>query len=323
MEPLLRTKINDWKEQRGLAPYSPKTINKYMADIRKLAPEKEYTDLDWTTNTEEVSKKLAKFKPTTQRNYYNSLLIGMYAGGYTKGEGLAKIYETKRDLLNAHYDKTKGDNTENQQKVLQIVSKEKIEEMLKKMEINLKDRSTHLAYTMIQIYKHYQFRNDVSGMEIYFNKSFNELEPTERKERNYLVLGKPPESMSFVLNNYKTSKKYGEKFIEIEQTHLKRIIRNWINFKIDGRWEDIQNKVVYLFDWATGTPLTRNDVSHTLSSTFEKYLGVSVSTTLLRKIYGVNIADPNNATDDEIEKVAAQAFNSGHSVLTKASVYSN
>ena len=110
MEQHLRQQINDWKEKRGLAPYSPKTINKYMADIRKLAPETEYTALDSVNDTEAVSKKLAKFKPTTQRNYYNSLLIGMYAGGYKKGEGIARIYETKRDLLNAHYDKMKGGN---------------------------------------------------------------------------------------------------------------------------------------------------------------------------------------------------------------------
>ncbi len=285
-----------------------------------VAPE-DYADMAWANDTEAIAKKLAGFKPTTQRNYYNSLLVGLYASGMEKNTGCCKIYETKRDLLNASYDKMKGHNTENQQKVLQNVNRETIEGMLHKMR-GSSDRQTYMAYVMINVYKHYQFRNDVAGMEVFFNKSFDEIVPAERDQRNYLVLGKPPESMSFVLNNYKTKKKYGEKHIEIKEPDLQDILRKWIEYKINGKWELIEEKVIYLFDWKTGNALNRNDISHLLSRTFQKYLGFSVSTTLLRKIYGEIPDDANSATDEEIKKVAYQASVSGHSVQMKGAVYS-
>lgn len=321
METQLRTAINDWKTSRGLEPYSDKTINKYLSDIRKLAP-KDYTDMLWANDSAMVAGKLSDFKPNTQRNYYNSLLVGLYASGMEKGSGIAKIYEAKRDLLNAEYDKNKGMNTKSQQEVLKNVSAKDIDNMLRLMEKDLRTRQTHMAYAMINIYKYYQFRNDVAGMEIFPNKIFDEIDEVERSEHNYLVLGKPPESMSFVLNNYKTSKKYGEKTIEIENLNLQVILKDWIKYKINGDWSKLENKVIYLFDWATGNPLSRNDISHLLTEQFQKYLGYNISTTLLRKIYGNIPTDINDASDEEMKEVIKQANASGHSVQTKGAVYS-
>jgi hypothetical protein len=320
MESVLRKSIADWKINRGLEPYAEKTINKYLADIGKLAPA-DYTDMEWANDTKAVAKKLEKFKYTTQRNYYNSLLIGLYASGVSKGEGVALIYEGKRDLLNAEYEKQKGKNTPAQNLVMEHVKKEDIDKMLDMIKNDLRTRQTHMAYAMISIYKYHQFRNDVADMEIFPNAKFDEIDKEERKKKNYIVIGKPPDSMSFILNNYKTSKKYGEKVIEIESQELQSILMNWIKYKIDGDWSKLENKIVYLFDWATGTSLTRNDISHLLSETFMKYLGYSVSTTLLRKIYGIIPVNPNEATDDEIKDVQKQASDSGHSLKTKATVY--
>jgi hypothetical protein len=320
MENKLKQSINEWKTGRGLEPYADKTINKYLADIRKLAPPN-YTDMDWANDTKAIAKKLEKFKYTTQRNYYNSLLIGLYASGIPKGEGVALIYEGKRDLLNAEYDKQKSNNTASQNLVLEHVKKEDIEKMLNMMKNDLRTRQTHMAYAMINIYKYYQFRNDVAGMEIFPNALFDEIDAEERQNKNYVVIGKPPDSMSFVLNNYKTSKKYGEKVIEIESQELQTILKDWIKYKINGDWSKLETKVVYLFDWGTGNPLSRNDISHLLSETFMKYLGFSISTTLLRKIYGTIPTDPNEASDEEMKKVIEQASNSGHSLKTKATTY--
>mgnify|MGYP003139207456 CR=1 FL=1 len=325
MEVLLKTKINEWKTSRGLEPYSDKTIANYISQIRKLAPEN-YTDMEWAKDTDAIAEKLSGFKPTTQRNYYNSLLVGLYASGMEKSSALTQHYETKRDLLNAKYQQMVGHNTENQQAILNKVNKDVIQDMLNKMKKLMEReegiaRQDYMAYVMINVYKHYQFRNDIAQMEVFFNKTFDEILQEERDNTNYLVLGKPPESMSFVLNNYKTKKKYGEKVIEIKEEELKNILREWIAFKINNKWELIEEKVIYLFDWATGTPLNRNDISHLLSRTFQKYLGFSVSTTLLRKIYGELPDDANTASEEEIKKVVHQASVSGHSVQMKGAVY--
>ena len=322
MELSLKHSINEWKTSRGLSPYAEKTINKYIRDIKWLAPN-DYKDMEWAKNTKEISDKLSHFKPNTQRNYYNSLLIGLYASGFKKGQGVSKIYEAKRDMLNANYE-NQGGKTDKQQIILKEIDKESIEGMLNIMKKDLKTRHTHMLYVMISIYKHFAFRNDVAGMEIFPSHLFDEILYDERATTNYLVLGKPPESMSFILNDYKTSNKYGEKNLEIKSKELQNIISTWIKFKIGKRKDsnkEIINKVVYLFDWATGNPLSRNDVSHALSDTFNKYLGHSVSTTLLRKIYSTTITDPNTATDEEIQEVIDQADASGHSVKTKTKIY--
>jgi CRISPR/Cas system CSM-associated protein Csm2 small subunit len=319
METVLKSKINDWKINRGLEPYAPTTIAKYLSDVRKLAPPN-YDDMEWALDTKQVSKKLHSFKPTTQRNYYNSLLIALYASGTKKGEGVARIYEAKRDMLNAQYE-NQGGNTIKQQEILKNVNKESIDKMLSIMKKDLRTRQTHMVYVMINIYKRYAFRNDVAGMEIFPSHIYDEIADSERIQTNYLVLGKPPESMSFILNNYKTSRKYGEKVFEIADNELQIILNDWIQRKTNNNPELLESNVVYLFDWATGNPLSRNDISHALSATFNKYLGYSVSTTLLRKIYGHTIQDINSASDDEVDTVINQANISGHSVKTKAKVY--
>ena len=278
--------------------------------------------MHWANDTEMVAEKLKDYKYTTQRNYYNSLLIGLYASGMDKGTGVAQIYEGKRDLLNSEYDKMKGQNTPSQQVILQNVSAETLDKMLNEMKKDLKTRQTHMAYVLFNIYKYYQFRNDVAGMEIYVNELFEEIDAEERSKTNYIVLGRPAESMSFVLNQYKTSSKYGEKTIEIENNELANILRAWIKYKVKGDINVIKDGVVFLFDWATGTPLTRNDISHILSDFSLKYTGHSISTTLLRKVYGNIPVDVNDASDEEIKAVIKQASNSGHSVQMKGAVYS-
>ena len=260
MENILKQSINDWKISRGLPAYADKTIQKYINDIRKLAPPN-YEDMLWANDTAMVSEKLKDYKYTTQRNYYNSLLIGLYASGVEKGTGVAQIYEGKRDLLNAEYDKMKGQNTPSQQIILQNVSAETLDNMLLEMKKDLKTRQTHMAFVLFNIYKYYQFRNDVAGMEIYINELFEEIDAEERSKTNYIVLGRPTDSMSFILNQYKTSAKYGEKSIEIENTELANILRQWIKYKVNGDIAKIKDNVVYLFDWATGT------ISHISSPT--------------------------------------------------------
>jgi hypothetical protein len=319
MENTLKTRINEWKTSRGLAPYAEKTIAKYLRDVKKLAPP-DYIDMDWAQDTKNISAQLADYKPTTQRNYYNSLLIALYASGMTKGTGVARIYEAKRDMLNAQYDNS-GGTTDKQQEIMKNVSKDDIEKMLIRMKKDIRTRQTHMVYVMIHIYKRYAFRNDVAGMEVFPVHLYDEIEEEERKHTNYLVLGKPPESMSFILNDYKTASKYGQKAFEIQNDELQDILKEWIMRKIDRKPDNLEKRIIYLFDWATGNPLTRNDISHALSDAFNKYLGYSISTTLIRKIYSHTIQDVNSASDDEVEKVIKQADVSGHSVHTKTKIY--
>lgn len=115
-------------------------------------------------------------------------------------------------------------------------------------------------------------RNDVAGMEVINKRVYNKLNEEDKKSKNYLVLEK--NNMYFVLNKYKTSKKYEELKIDIPKD-LKKLLRYFI--KVNG--------MGVLFKSSTGKALTRNALSQLLIKTSQKYMGKSISTTLLRKAY--------------------------------------
>jgi len=126
----------------------------------------------------------------------------------------------------------------------------------------------------------------------------------EKKKNNYLLQDK--NDFYFILNEYKTQAKYGEKKIKVEKNNLPSLLRKYIPM-LDSE---------YLFTSSTGKPISRNALTQVLSKTFEKYLGKKISTTLLRKIYMSSKYDPD--LQKEMEKDAEIM---GHSKETGQLVY--
>ena len=106
------------------------------------------------------------------------------------------------------------------------------------------------------------------------------------------------------LNNYKTKGTYGEKKLDIEDKELKKILFYYLKRNGEGR----------LFKSQAGTPLTSNALSQLLLKTSNKYIGKSISTTLLRKLYLSKYSD----VKEEMKKDAKMM---GHSVATQQKVY--
>jgi integrase len=109
-------------------------------------------------------------------------------------------------------------------------------------------------------------------MEVINKRAYNKLSDKEKQENNYLVINK--NKMYMVLNQYKTSSKYKELNIDIPKD-LERLLRQYIRI----------NGMGVLFKSSTGKPLSRNALSQLLLKTSKKYMGKSISTTMLRKIY--------------------------------------
>jgi len=129
------------------------------------------------------------------------------------------------------------------------------------------------AFVLFSIYSKYPMRNDVSEMEAISKRDYNKLKEEDKKSKNYLVVHK--NGMFFVLNKYKTSKKYEELKIEIDDPQVKKLLRYYLRV----------NGMGVLFKSSTGKPLTRIEISKTLLKYSQKYMGKSISSTLLRKIY--------------------------------------
>ena len=101
-------------------------------------------------------------------------------------------------------------------------------------------------------------RNDLSNLIKISKRDYNKLTDKQKEDNNYLVIEKT--ALKFIMNDYKTSKKYKEKVINVPKD-LEKILRMYM--KKNGSSENL-------------FPISRNAMSQALIK--------SISTTMIRKI---------------------------------------
>ena len=171
---------------------------------------------------------------------------------------------------------------------------------LKKAEsITAKESKLLMTFVILSILIQTPMRNDLSNMLIISKKAYNSLTDDDKKEHNYLLVEKS--SLQFVLNDYKTSKKYLEKKLAISKD-VEKTIRMYM------RLNGMKNGDV-LF------PISRNGISQLLIKTSKKYIQKSISTTMIRKIVASHLL----ADVKEAEKKLAHKM--GTDISTIKSVY--
>lgn len=286
------------------------TIKMYEGNLLKLKKMFETDDFKFLKDIGKVQDKLKDKHFTTQRNYYNSIIILLMALGGDKE--LIDKYNEIRDELNAKYlenqqsgvisDKQK-ENFISIDELRNLISKIKddlnIPKLKKKDTLTAKEKKLLMVYLILSILIENPMRNDLSQMKIISKKVYNNLSDKEKEDNNYLVMEKT--SLKFILNDYKTSKKYAEKIIQISKP-LEKIIRMYMRI----------NKL------KTGDilfPLSRNAISQLLIKTSKKYIGKSISTTMIRKIVASDLLKDVK----EIEKKLSNKM--GTDIDTIKSVY--
>ena len=295
------------------------TIKMYVANLNKLQKIFDTDDWKFLENIDNVKDKLKDLHYTSQRNYFNSIIILLMAlndkGKYDK---LIEEYNTIRDEGNKKYqdDNATGVISEKQKK--NFVELSEVQKMIDEMDKEIKDKGLKKkdslapkekqliqVFILYNIYTRLPMRNDVSGMTITTKRLYNKLSEDEKKENNYLVVEK--NKMFFVLNQFKTSKKYKELDIDIPKD-LEKLLRFYI--RVNG----LSNGDV-LFTSSTGKELSRNALSQLFLKTSKKYMDKSISTTMLRKIV---LSDKFADVKKEQEEMAEIT---GHSVSTMNKVY--
>ena len=108
-------------------------------------------------------------------------------------------------------------------------------------------------------------------------------------------------SLKFILNDYKTSKKYKEKVIYAPKP-LEKIIRMYIRKNGDSD---------NLF------PMTRNAISQLLIKTSKKYLDKSISTTMIRKIVASDLLKDVKKKEQELSNKMGTDIDTIKSVYVK------
>lgn len=295
------------------------TVKMYVSNLNKLQKMFDTDTWKFLDDIDKVKKELSHLHYTSQRNYFNSIIILLMAlnsdGKYDK---LLDKYNEIRNQGNQQYqdenatgvisDKQKANFvplSDVQKMISDMDSEIKSKGLKKKDSLSPKEKTLIQVFILYSIYTRLPMRNDVSGMTITTKRLYNKLSEDDKKESNYLVVEK--NKMMFVINAFKTSAKYKELDINIPKD-LEKLLRFYI------RVNKLSNGDV-LFTSTTGKPLSRNALSQLFIKTSKKYMDKSISTTMLRKIVlSDKFADVKKEQEDMAEIT-------GHSVATMNKVY--
>ena len=298
-----------------------KTIKMYVSNIKKLFKmmndgDDKFESLSFLNDIKKVGDTLDGLHFTTRRNYFNAIIVSLQSSD--GNEEILADYIELRDHLNQLYDENQASGIISLKQADNLIDIEEIYKMLKDMaeeikekkikkkeDLEQKDHLLIMTYFMINLYVRYPFRNDVSGMLSITKRLFNKITDVEKKDKNFLVIEK--NKFYFVMNEYKTSKRYKEKIIDIEDEEFKKLIRMYIRI----------NGMGILFKSSTGATLTRNGVSQLLLKTFKKRLGKNISSTMIRKIYLQKHVD----LKEGIEELKKDNYIMAHSMETALKVY--
>lgn len=301
------------------------SVKQYEAHLKKLKKIFESENYDFLSDPEKVEEKISQNAYTSRRNTYNAIIILLLAlNSDERYDELIKKYQKLRDVLNARYEKDQTDGKISEKQKSNFAELSEIQDMIKKMEdqikeqgLKKKDELTGKEKELLMVYTLYSFliriptRNDMAGQLLITKVMYNKLSDEDKKNNNYLV--KEKNSMFGVYNEYKTSKKYGEKIIKIPKD-LEKILNLYIR-KTGKKSGSI------LFTSSTGNGLSRNAISQLLLKTSKKYLSRNISTTMMRKI----VASHHFGADSEFgklkEKQVELADNMSHSVDVQNKVY--
>ena len=302
---------------------SDNSIKQYMSSLRTLngGTAVPITNVDFLKNFDEVMEKLKAKKPTTIKNYMNAIIVVL--GALKMDVDLIKKYEVVRDKLNEQYSDEQATHkkSEAQEKnwivfdeYLKKVDElgENLSNLKKKNEWTNEDKQKFQEYLVAKLYTVYPFRNDYV-MTIVTKAGFNKLSDKDKEEKNYLVVPSNNHKMFFVLNEYKTRKKYGEKRVVILDTEVEKALKLWLKRK------DLDGDSLF-YDPAKARDFSRPADSSTItkiltSMSKREFEGKSVGSSLIRHMY---LSSKYGETIEELEKDAEIM---GHSSGTQQSIY--
>lgn len=294
------------------------TVKQYVINLNKLKKLFDTEDYDFLKNPDEVMDKISDLHYLSQRNMLNAIIVLLMALNHDeKYDELLEKYGKLRDDMNDKYNDEQKSGVISDKQSKNFATTEEVFEMINKMaedlkpikkktkdNITKKEMQLLQAYTLFNIYARMPFRNDVAGMSAINQAAYNKLSDEEKRENNYLVVPSKGQ-LYFVLNKYKTSKKYQELDLPIEDPNLRKILRYYLKM----------NGMGVLFKTSTTKPLTRTELSKVLLKFSKAYMGKSISSTLLRKIY---LSSKYSKVKDEM---IADAKMMGNSVAVQQSVY--
>lgn len=308
--------IDKIKNTREISDNSLNTYNNNLKKLYKLITDKdkdklEVEDMEKFKNVKTVMNILKdKLKPSTQKNYLVAVLVGLRCCDkkYEKEIDEYSLQIQKlSDNINDNYDEnsksqSQKENWLDHKEILKVLKELKADVngkgILNAPSVSDKDLDLLQQYLVLSIYSGKYFppvRNDFSDMKIIMEKNYN----PEKDKKNYFVVKKG--NPYFVLNSYKTARKYGTQKIEVNNNDLKSLIKKWIKLNPTD---------YFLINVSNKTPMTPNGISKYIQKIFKRKRNKSISSSLLRSIYITDKYENNNLTQKEKKDIAKEMLHS-------------
>tara|TARA_R110000803_G_scaffold623_6_gene2167 strand:+ start:1847 stop:2830 length:984 start_codon:yes stop_codon:yes gene_type:complete len=305
------------------------SIKQYATHIKKLMRlfgVQDDTDYSFLNNPDEVMSKLSERHYTSKRNTLNAIIVLLTASPTPENSELIKSYQKIRDGLNQQYSDEQASGKISEKQKDNFCEMSEIQGMIDEMEkniverdikyrvkkggLNSKDRELLMVWVIFNFLIRIPTRNDMAGQKLVTRRMYSKLTDEDKAEGNFIIREKG--GMTGIYNEYKTSKKYGERQVPIPKD-LEKILNTYIKL-LDKKSGDV------LFLSSTGEPLTRNGISQMLLRNSKEYLnGKCVSTTIMRKVVASHHFGGEFAEKKKEQVALANAM--GHSVAVMDKVY--
>ena len=293
------------------------SINQYLSSLRTLNGGQPINDLNFLNDFDGVMLSLKKKKPTTVKNYANAAIVALTS--VAADPALVKKYADVRDALNTQYSEFHATHEKTPKQEANWVEfgeyrsmvdglREEVAGVLKEKEWSVQTRRKYQEYLLPLIFTVLPLRNEFV-MTVVSKSAFNRLTPAEKEKGNYFVAPqKGP--MFLVINQYKTSKRYGEKIIELEDPELVASLKVWLKHR--------PADTTSLFFEPVGMvePATSGSITKVMTAVSKRELGgKSIGSSLLRHIF------LSAKYADTLKEMEADAEVMGHSVETAQKIY--
>ena len=244
---------------------SQKTLAIYQKAIRDICTAFQATSFDIFKEHARVIAWIEGLDKSmnTKKMYYIALVSVLKRTGSQEFAQALKAYKAKQDAYNGAV------RQQMERQEMTIAEEENYlawPEVLKVREaarLAASDMNSYQDYVLVCLYTYLPpIRLDYSPMAIV------DREPEETKGNFMLVL---PNRITFILNEYKTARRYGQKKFDAPK-ELEAILRNWLTLNPSG----------WLLCNSLGHPLNEKALGIRLAGVFKKFSSKSVSVCLLR-----------------------------------------
>jgi len=298
------------------------SLDTYARNIYRLhkhfKPDNKNIDLLFLFDIKGIMDYLNKnYKDNTKKNIIISITTILDKDKSDKGKILQMEYQNEVDRLVLKINDNITDNTKSDKQNINWADKKEIYSvvrqlkkiitpLLNKEELTRKELDLIQQYILAYLYSGKDIkplRNDYANMKIVRDGIVVDLD----LNFNYLVLAKKP---YFLINQYKTSNRYGSLKLDITTKELKETLIKYVS-KLGDEQE-------YLFlNHTTATPITENGLTKYITKIFKKFLNKSIAPSLLRSIY-ISSIDFSKMSYKTKSKIAREM---GHSFDTQQKHY--